>query len=274
MKHTFKLQGLAAALALCAATPSVVHAHRAWLLPAATVLSGSEPWVTVDAAVSNDLFNFDHNGPKLDDLVVLAPDGSTVNAENKAQGKHRSVFDVKLSQKGTYKIALVNKGVAATYKLNGETKRWRGTEETLTKEVPADAKELVITRSIGRVETFVTSGKPSEKGLAPKGEGLELVPVTHPNDLFAGDEAKFRFLLDGKPAEGVTVSVIPGGIRYRQQLNEQRIVTDAQGQVNVKWPSAGMYYISASIGGARPPAPDTTPQRRASYAATLEVLPQ
>jgi hypothetical protein len=32
------------------------QAHRAWLLPSATVLSGTDAWVTVDAAISNDLF--------------------------------------------------------------------------------------------------------------------------------------------------------------------------------------------------------------------------
>ena len=48
------------ALALAVCLPLSAQAHRAWMLPSATVLSGEEPWITVDAAVSNDLFYFEH----------------------------------------------------------------------------------------------------------------------------------------------------------------------------------------------------------------------
>lgn len=275
---SFKRHALALSIALATVVPSVGHAHRAWLLPGTTVLSGAEPWVTVDAGVSTDPFNLDHNALKLDGLVVTGPEGTPVKAENQFQGKLRSVFDLKLAQKGTYKVAVVNHNVSATYKQGGETKRWRGTEETLAKEVPANAQDLVVTRSVSRLETFVTSGNPNDKALQPTGQGLELVPVTHPNDLFAGDEAKFRFVLDGKPAANLEVTFIPGGARYRSNPNEIKATTDAQGQVSVKWPTAGMFYVTASVGGGRGPAPGAAPapqpQRRASYAATLEVLSQ
>ena len=46
------------AMSLCA--PLGAQAHRVWMLPSATVLSGDDVWVTVDAAVSNDLFYFEH----------------------------------------------------------------------------------------------------------------------------------------------------------------------------------------------------------------------
>ena len=40
-------------LALCVGLPLSAQAHRAWLLPSATILSGGEDlWVTVDAAAS------------------------------------------------------------------------------------------------------------------------------------------------------------------------------------------------------------------------------
>ena len=267
---------LAAAGALALALlPMQSFAQRAWMLPSSTVLSGNEPWVTVDAAVSTDLFYADHNPMRLDNLVVLAPDGSRVTPENMATGKFRSSFDVKLSQKGTYKMAVVNEGLNAVYKLNGETKRWRGTAEALAKEVPADAQELRITRTQSRQESFVTSGKPNDKALQPAGVGLELVPVTHPNDLVEGSTATFAFMLDGKPAAGLQVTVIPGGVRYRDRLGETIYTTDADGRVSVKWPGAGMYWISASHGSpANQPGTAASPARRASYSATLEILPQ
>jgi len=266
------------ALALAAVLPLSAHAHRSWLLPSATVLSGNEPWVTVDAAVSNDLFFFDHNPVKLDGLQVFAPDGSKATPENLNTGKYRSTFDLKLAHKGTYKLAVVNDQLMASWTVDGENKRARGTAESLAKEIPANAPDLKITRNQSRMEVFVTSGKPSDKALAPTNQGLELVPITHPNDLVAGGQASFRLLMDGKPAAGVEVTVIPGGVRYRDQLGDIKVSTDADGKFTVQWPAPGMYWLTASHGAAPGAAgPSGTldkPVRRAGYSATLEVLPQ
>ena len=120
------------------------------MLPSATVLSGSDLWVTVDAAISNDLFYFEHNPIRLDNLAITAPDGSPVKAENASTGKFRSTFDVPLAQPGTYKIAVVNDMAAAMYEDGGETKRWRGAAEALAREVPAGAKNLQVSRTHSR----------------------------------------------------------------------------------------------------------------------------
>ncbi|MGE5864505.1 MAG: DUF4198 domain-containing protein, partial [Rhizobacter sp.] len=174
--HAFTLRRIALPLALVAAALAApaAHAHRTWMLPSGTVLSGSEPWVTVDAAVSNDLFYFEHNALKLDGLLVQAPDGSAVQPENMGTGRYRSTFDVKLSQKGTYKLALVNDNLMASWKAKGETKRVRGTAASLAKQIPADAQDLNVAQSQTRLEVFVTSGKPTDKVLAPTNRGLEL----------------------------------------------------------------------------------------------------
>ena len=52
--------------------PLSAQAHRAWMLPSATVLSGDEVWVTVDAAVSNDLFYFEHFPLRIANLGAAA----------------------------------------------------------------------------------------------------------------------------------------------------------------------------------------------------------
>ncbi len=52
MKARLMIAGALAALML----PAAAQAHRQWMMPSSTTLSGSESWVTVDAAVSNDLF--------------------------------------------------------------------------------------------------------------------------------------------------------------------------------------------------------------------------
>jgi len=281
------------ALALAICLPLSAQAHRAWMLPSATVLSGEDPWITVDAAVSNDLFYFEHFPLRLQgigqldqapaggppgmrprpaaQLQVIAPDGTEVQPENGSIGRYRSTFDVHLTQKGTYKLAVANSGLSANWKENGETRRWMGSAETFAKEVPANAEALEVTQSSSRMEVFVTSGNPTETVLKPTGQGLELAPVTHPNDLYAGEAAEFVFLLDGKPTADVEISVIPGGNRYRDELGEIKATTGADGKVSITWPHPGMYWLEAEFTtdkGVSPPAS----QRRGSYSTTLEVL--
>jgi uncharacterized GH25 family protein len=257
---------------LAALLPTLCFAHKAWLLPSATVLTPDQ-WITVDAAVSNDLFYFNHVPLRLDALSIVAPDGSTIEAQNPSTSKYRSTFDVHLTQSGTYKLAVINRGVFATYELDGAEKRWRGTAEKLASELPKDAKNVQVTESQGRVETFVTAGAPTQKALAPANVGLEMVPVTHPNDLYAGEAASFRLLLDGKPATNLEVVIVPGGTRYRDQQNEMSFKTDAKGELQVTWPEPGMYWLETTHQDEKASIPQAQ-RRRASYVATFEVLPQ
>lgn len=264
----------AAVLALSAVVPMAAHAHKAWLLPSSTVLSGKDDLaVTVDAAASNDLFYFDHRPLQLDGLVVTGPDGAKVAAENASTGKYRSTFDLPLKAAGTYRIALVMDNLFARYKEDGKEKRWRGKADNLAKEIPASATDVVVTQSSRRLETFVTSGNPNDAALNPVGTGLEMQPVTHPNDLVAKSEAEFRLLLDGKPAPGVKVEIMRGGIRYRNQLGEATVTTDADGIFKYTWPEAGMYWLEASVEDDKATVKEAK-ERRAGYAATLEVLPE
>lgn len=265
---------LVAALGLALGLTSLTSlAHKAWLLPSQTVVAGERPTITVDAAISNDLFYFNHVPLRTEGLVITAPDGSRVGAQNSATGAFRTVFDVTLSQQGTYRLAVVNSGLFATWKQDGQAKRWRGTVAAFAAEVPQGAEDLQVSQSVGRIETFVTHGAPSLGALQPGGEGIELVPVTHPNDLFAGEQARFRLLIDGKPAAGLEVEIIRGDTRYRDAQDEIKVTTDGNGEFAVTWPQPGMYWLETSSSDARTSVPKAR-QRRLSYVATLEVLPQ
>lgn len=309
----------ALALGLCLALPA--EAHRAWLLPSATIFSDTGSWVTVDAAVSNDLFYFEHfpmrlegigeeptgmperrpgggegagapgatgaiaqpkgdagappagGGPRRGGprqaLTITGPDGAAIAPQNGAMGRYRSTFDVPLEKPGTYRLAVVSGGLTASYNLGSEKKRWRGRDAAaMKKEIPAEATEVQVTEQQRRIETFLTVGKPTTDILKPTGKGIEFDPLTHPNDLYAEEAAKFRLLVDGKPAAGAKVSVVPGGIRYRDKLGEIITTTNAEGVFEVTWPEAGMYWLEAEV---EDDAGAEGAKRRSSYVATLEV---
>jgi len=255
---TLKTRLLAVAAAgLALAAPLAANAHRGWLLPSFTVLSGDGSWVTVDAAISNELFYPDHRPMRLDGVTVTAPDGSTQKPQNASTGQYRSTFDVQLNQAGTWKIGSASGTIQASWTENGEVKRFRGSPEDFASQVPAGAADLKTIRSFNRNETYVSRDKPSTEVFKPTGKGLELVPVTHPNDLVATETATFRFLVDGKPAEGLEVTFIPGGSRWRASPGEIKVKASADGAVKFTLPEAGMYWVNATVrsgeAGARGP---------------------
>ena len=276
-----KMQKTLIALALAGVAFSA-QAHKPWLLPSSTFVENDrEAWVTVDAAVSENLFELDTVALKLDGLTITGPDGAPAVLPAVTTGKQRASFDLRLPQDGTYKIAVINKSVMGSYKsASGETKRFRSSEADFAKDVPAGAAELRTTHMHGRLETFVTANKISTGALKPSGVGLELVPVTHPTELRAGEQAKWRFTLDGKALPNFAFSLIPGDVRYRGTLGEIRLATNSAGEAQVTLPGAGRYLLSASFPAERaaPGAPGAAAApastRRYNYAATLEVLPE
>lgn len=249
-----------------------VHAHRAWLLPTQTVFSGNEAWLTVDAAIANGLFYFDHVPMRLNSLEILTPSGQKITPENVATGKLRSVFDVHLKEGGTYRLSVVNQNLFASYKEKGEKKRWRGTSETFAQQKIAEKDEVKVSESLSRIETFVSLGTPDNKVLTTPEKGLAMNPITHPNDLAAGEDASFRFTIDGKPAVDLEVEIVEGGTRYRDTSNEKTLKTDKEGIVKITWPNAGMYFVEASTSDKKTTLKEAE-ARRLSYSATLEVLP-
>ena len=290
---------LATAL-LLAAAPAV--AEKNWILPSATIFSGAEGWVSVDAANSGDLFFADHRPGNLDQIKVWAPDGSPSRIQNGTTLRRRAVFDVQLDKPGTWKIGTQTAMVMGSFKINGEERRVGGRpmprpataaaagapaganagpapaampspppRPLTVADIPAEATDVKLTQVSGRNEIFVTLGEPTRTVLATTGQGLEFDPVTHPDELVTGETARFRFLVDGKPAANLHVTIVAGGTRYRNSEEAMDLTTGADGMIQVKWPAAGLYWLGATLTDGKPTEPRAT-ERRLSYSATLEVL--
>lgn len=255
-----------------------IQAHKGFLIPHETVLAGDNSWVTFDLASSNDIFHIDHNAPRGAEVLVIAPDGKTEQPKNLFTGQLRTSFDVSLTQEGTYKIAVASGGLNARWETeDGKRAFWpeRGAKADpaeFDKAVPKKAKNLEVSYSTRRIETFVTKGAPTTQALQPTNQGLELVAVTHPNDLLVSKPSEFKFLIDGKPAVGVTVSVIEGGSRYRNSPEEQTLESDKNGVVKVTWKKPGLYWLGANYKDEKAQKPAKI--RSGSYSATFEVLPE
>lgn len=265
-------------LAVLVAGSVQLHAHRAWIAPDMTVLSGDAPKVAFDMAVSNSIFNFDHVAMRPAGLTVLNPQGEEVEANNVSTGATRTVFDLTLEQEGTYRIFMASQGMRAVWENeDGKRQFYPGRGEAfdagkLNEILASKPKNLEVSATSRRVETFVTLGEPSSKSIAPSNKGLELKAITHPNDLFAGEEARFQFLIDGKAAAGVEISLIREGTRYRNSQEEIVLTTDKKGEFQVEWPAAGRYMLEADYQDDKGKKPAT--KRVGKYFGVFEVLPE
>jgi uncharacterized GH25 family protein len=271
MKH-LAVKFLAASTALLAVA-GTASAHRAWILPSTFTYSGDEQWVTVDAAISNDLFFPNHHAIDPASITVTAPDGTLVELENAMRGEIRSMFDFKMDQQGTYRISTDSQpSYFASWTEDGERKRARGSLETLRADGIDQKPDVEISQAQRSNLSFVTLGAPSTEVFAVSGSGLELSPVTHPNDIFAGEAASFKLLLDGAPAEGIEVVVIPGNDRYRDNPAETRVTTDAEGVITFTPDRPGPYWLTANSDGTTE-VDGTSMRQRSSYTMTFEALP-
>lgn len=300
------------AAAVVSLSIGAAEAHRAWIFPSLTTVSGKGEYVTIDAAVSNHLFSADHMPMRIEQITITAPDGAVVKPENAALGKYRTTFDVKLDQEGTYRIAQVSSGggrggpppggmaggpgggpgggqggeanrpapppilgdpngpFMAQWTEGADTKRWRGTIAEFTAQGIDKKPGVELSTSNRRVETFVTAGKPSP--IKPTNKGLELVGGAHPNDLYTGEAVTLKFADNGKPAAGVTFTIIAGNDRYRDSEDAIEVTTDKDGAISVNFPAPGMYWLSGQSGGTVT-VEGKAVKSQSTYAAVLEVLP-
>ncbi|MES2706534.1 MAG: DUF4198 domain-containing protein [Verrucomicrobiota bacterium] len=266
---------LLTASALLALSVSPALAHRFWIIPSTSVLSGDDQWVTFDAAISNNLFFPNHHAAPLAGFTVTGPDGKTVEIQNGKEGQVRTTFDVKLTQPGTYKAATVRETLSAVWTENGEQKRWRGNAATFASEGIKDKPGVKVSQNVSRVETVVTSGEPSLEALKPTGKGLELVvDKNHPTDLVKGEKVSFLMHFNGKPAAGLKVTLVKGDDRYRNDTGETSVTTNAEGRFEVTFPETGRFWLNATTEGEGTKLEGLPVASRSSYTTTVEVLPE
>lgn len=262
----------------------VAHAHRQWVLPSTTVLSGEDQWISVEAASSNNLFFPNHRPIRLESINVTDPDGEPVELQSAVAGEIRTSFELHLKKQGTYAIAVGSSGrrggpgggdtVFGTWEKDGKAERWRGSiEELEALDLNTMPGFKLRERGTRQLVTFVTCGAPTTSVLEPTGKGLEIEYISHPNDLFHGESAQFRLLLDGQPAANAEVAVVAGNDRFRNDTGEEIFPSDEDGMVAIPWPAPGRYWVEASVSAAGE-LHGVPSEKVSTYITVLEVLPE
>ncbi len=269
---------------VCAA---IAHGHGRYILPTHTVLSSSaDETVSLLSSISNDVFHADRPlgdngkgvvpedfGPMFRVLKseLITPQGVIVEGPSWQSFARFSAADALIDNNGTSRIVLIQPETRMTTFINSEGRPARvfGTSDT-----PKGATKIVRRMVSSRVEVFITKNSPTDEAIRPKGTGLQLGGQSHPNDLYAGETLDFSLTFNGAPlVRPAEVSFVQEGTRHRNQRNEKKVKTDAQGAFSVTFSEPGFYLLESevSVEGNEEDAVDVF---HYSLYVTLEVFPQ
>ncbi len=244
----FTLLAFSLPLVLVIGFCSAVHAHTPFIAPTAFE-PAHKGWISLDAGFAETFFHSDVAFDK-GNFRVLTPAGNWVAPARLEHFTSRSVLEYQAQQEGTYRFTTGSRfgSVFRMYEINGERKHTRDSKEVL----PAGHKLLDHYQSVTLAETYVSLKTPTKAALAAYNKGLELVPITHPNDLYAGEDFEFSVLLDGKPLARQTASVYRTQVFTEQQQPLLTATTDRNGKASIKLNDAGIYLLHLRKSAAAP----------------------
>ena len=237
-------------------------AHSPYLLPNAFDIVNRKH-VTVEASFTETFFVPDV-AMKADDYHVISPDGAK-HPLTPVYTQDLAVIEAPTPGQGTYRIS-TGRRTGRTSKAIYKDGDYQFVEPG--KPTPENTKVYEV-QSITTAEVYVSRGKPSDTALAPRNKGLEFRPVTHPNSLFAGCEAKFEVLFDGRPLANHAISIHSDDERYSDKKLYAETKTDAAGRFAVKLDRPGVYL--AMTRHRLLPAADGQPGTSHTYSITFEA---
>jgi len=278
-------------LALSAVSLSA-QAHTPYLLPNIFHASNRKPVISVDASRTDNMFIPDLAWAADTRFSVTTPGGAVIAipASDVHQLATRTVIEHPLAvaegadPAGTYRLmAGPTVGAASrSWEINGKVERVRDPGVPM----PAGAKLQRHTQTISSAAAYITvdaarvaEGQPARpapaaQALQATGKGLEIVPVSHPNQLYAGGRFDFRVQFDGKLLPDHKVDVVYSNMDFSGKSTRLSVNTDRQGAVSYPLAQPGVYMATVRFSDDAPLSA-TTPTRTYSHALTFKaVMPQ
>ncbi|WP_304218611.1 DUF4198 domain-containing protein [Phenylobacterium aquaticum] len=274
-----RLIGFTAGLAVLALAPAASAGHMAYLAP--LTFAPHRDMVTVQAAMSEEAHMFVPDFPirGAGDFMVTGPDGVAAKITSVTVLKEMAIVEAPLASEGTYRISSGERdGRSAKWaRIDGVWRMVRGAGgpprpspppgEAPRAEGPIDeaavpaGAETLQSISTQRADLYVTRGAPKAFP-KPVGQSLEIAPLSHPNDLYAGDAFRFQVLVDGQPAVGATLSIVRANDAYAAQHFTWSGTTKGGAGEAVTFDQPGVYVIQAQypprVEGAAPVAKSMT----------------
>ena len=220
-------------------TPVLGHQQQ-WILPNFFYTNRESPWLGIEHTAGDQRFIPGHGlgSP----LWIIHPEGWRMGRPSSTYvGQTRTVAEIQLREPGTYRIETDHPAQFVTeFEVDGK-KGWVGK----SKDQLPGKKILQSAHRWSQTTTFVTVKKYTRGVLEATGAFLEIVPRTHPNQIFVGKPFVVRVLSRGQLVPGQEVqaySETDSG--YDTPL---ATVTDVDGECELIFPSPGMYLLTTRL---------------------------
>jgi hypothetical protein len=242
----------------------LAHAHTPYLAPN-VFEPGRGGLITLDASFAERFFipevAFDDS-----EFEVHLPSGEVTAPDTVISLKSRKVAEHTLEHEGTYRFSTGRRlgRVFRIYEKDGK----RVVPEGEAASVPEGATMVDWYQSYTIAETWVTRGAPSQATLVPRGDGLEYLPVSHPNDLFAVEALELQALYYGEPVADVLVEVFKSSRQSGDDAPLVSLHSDADGNFRFLPREAGVYLLRSRY---RSKAPEGSAAPEFSHTYTLVV---
>lgn len=250
-------------IVLLATLATSAVAHTPYLAPNTFAPREGEV-VTLDAAFAETFFVpevvFDRSR-----FEITAPDGTKREPDSVQYFKSRAVVEQTMpTQAGTWRFSTGPRvgAVFRNWEIDGRKESTRDPKAA----VPEGARMLPSFQAITLAETYLTIGAPDRGALKPRGSGIEIIPVTHPADLYTGESFVFEVLQDGKPVSGQDIEVTEAVWTSDRKADVVRLKTADDGRATLALRRAGTWL---ALVRHRTKAPSGAPADELSLTATL-----
>ncbi len=246
---------------------SAAHAHMPYVLPTLFDV-GKGDHVTVESAFAEDAF-LPEVAMRDAPFHLVGPDGKDLPTGTVTHLRDLSIFEANLPADGTYRVTTGQRfGRKGKMTRVGDAWVMRG-EGGEGREPKPGAAEVEV-QSMTLAEAYVTRGGTTDGALRPRGEALEIQPVTHPNAISAGSDATFVLLYNGKPLADAEVTLFRSAGYYDGRKVAGQTKSDAAGRFTVKPGDAGTYLILVRHRGEAPAGAET-PYRSYTYTLAFDA---
>lgn len=243
----------------------MAQAHTPYLVPSAfEPVNGG--LVTLDASFATHFFTPEVFFTDGSDFQVTDPTGDSKRPDTVIAIESRNIVEHDLVDDGTYKFSTGRRmgRVFKVYMLDGERHSMEDPEE----EIPEGGRLIDFYQSNTMAETYVTRGGPSEGALVARGDGLEYLAITNPNDLFVGEALKLQALYYGKPLSDLEIEVFPSTSDSSDDHPVLVLNSGPDGEIEFTPQEAGVYLLRSRH---RDTAPEGSAAPEYSHTYTLVV---
>ena len=188
---------------------------------------------------------------KVPAFAMIMPDGTITSISDYVETKGAVYLQPEITIDGTYRFTT---GVRKGPKYRGvETSDGKLYFSQDTNRVEGKKIELQYFNS---ADVYVFKGK-SNYQPSPLNKGVEIIPLTSPNELSLGKELSFSILNDGKPVENARVVVAYDDEHYLfhrhgdlydvENVRESNIHSNSEGKFTFKPKQAGLVLLFVTI---------------------------